>query len=141
MKRVLIVTFSMMLIGISSMSFAQKAIQNNQTQQVLVQVDGLSCPFCAYGLEKKLKNIDGVASLKIDIDEGLVTLSVSGNMRPAVSCPNCAPIMAMPVPPTGPKRPACWAISVDGSQNIHTKASANFMSIFWIPTTGRFLPK
>ena len=77
MKRVLIVTFSMMLIGISSMSFAQKAIQNNQTQQVQVQVDGLSCPFCAYGLEKKLKDIDGVASLKIDIDEGLVTFSVS----------------------------------------------------------------
>ncbi|MCH6575039.1 MAG: heavy-metal-associated domain-containing protein [Bacteroidetes bacterium] len=79
MKRVLIVTFSMMLIGISSMSFAQNAIQNNQTQQVQVEVDGLSCPFCAYGLEKKLSGIDGVASIKIDIDQGMAILTISEN--------------------------------------------------------------
>ncbi len=79
MKRVLIVTFSMMLIGLSSMSFAQNAIQEEQNKQVQVQVDGLSCPFCAYGLEKKLKNIDGVASLKIDIDQGMAILTVSEN--------------------------------------------------------------
>jgi len=79
MKRVLIVTFSMMLIGISSMSFAQNAIQNNQAQQVQVEVDGLSCPFCAYGLEKKLSGIDGVASIKIDIDQGMAILTVSEN--------------------------------------------------------------
>ncbi len=77
MKRVLIVTFSMMLIGLSSVSFAQNAIQDKQAQQVQVQVDGLSCPFCAYGLEKKLKNIDGVNEIKIDIDQGLATLNVS----------------------------------------------------------------
>ncbi len=79
MKRILIVTFSMMLIGISSMSFAQNAIQNNRTQQVQVEVDGLSCPFCAYGLEKKLSGIDGVASIKIDIDQGMAILTVSEN--------------------------------------------------------------
>ena len=79
MKRILIVTFSMMLIGISSMSFAQNAIQNNRTQQVQVEVDGLSCPFCAYGLEKKLIGIDGVASIKIDIDQGMAILTVSEN--------------------------------------------------------------
>ena len=74
MKRILIVTFSMMLIGIGSMSFAQNAIQNNQTQQVQVEVDGLSCPFCAYGLEKKLKSIEGVGGVKIYIDKGVATL-------------------------------------------------------------------
>jgi len=79
MKRILIVTFSILLIGIGSMSFAQNAIQNNQTQQVQVEVDGLSCPFCAYGLEKKLIGIDGVASIKIDIDQGMAILTISEN--------------------------------------------------------------
>ncbi|MCZ6898964.1 MAG: heavy-metal-associated domain-containing protein, partial [Bacteroidetes bacterium] len=44
-----------------------------------IKVDGLSCPFCAYGLEKKLIGIDGVASIKIDIDQGMAILTVSEN--------------------------------------------------------------
>ncbi len=59
------------------MSLAQSANENNQTQQVRIRVDGLSCPFCAYGLEKKLQDIDGVNEIKIDIDQGLATLRVS----------------------------------------------------------------
>ena len=43
---------------------------------VKVQVDGLSCPFCAYGLEKKLSDLDGVDSIKIDIENGMLTLIV-----------------------------------------------------------------
>ena len=46
----------------------------NQPQKVTVRVDGLACPFCAYGLEKKLKKIEGVEKLEIKINEGLVTL-------------------------------------------------------------------
>jgi copper chaperone CopZ len=38
--------------------------------EVRVQVDGLSCPFCAYGLEKKLRRVDNVAELEIQVDEG-----------------------------------------------------------------------
>ena len=77
MKQILLVTFAMLLIGISSMSLAQSANENNETQQVQIRVDGLSCPFCAYGLEKKLQDIDGVSEIKIDIDQGLATVSVS----------------------------------------------------------------
>lgn len=40
---------------------------------VKLQVDGLACPFCAYGLEKKLKNIPGVQNLHIDIQKGVAT--------------------------------------------------------------------
>ena len=42
--------------------------------EVSVQVDGLSCPFCAYGLEKKLRNVDNVASLEIQVSEGRAVL-------------------------------------------------------------------
>ncbi|WP_222610569.1 heavy-metal-associated domain-containing protein [Undibacterium griseum] len=41
-----------------------------------LHVDGLSCPFCAYGLEKKLGEVDGVQSLETNIKEGIVTVTM-----------------------------------------------------------------
>lgn len=40
--------------------------------KVTVRVDGLSCPFCAYGLEKKIKNMEGVEDLTIYVERGRV---------------------------------------------------------------------
>ncbi|ORE88799.1 heavy metal transport/detoxification protein [Oceanococcus atlanticus] len=44
-----------------------------------MRVDGLACPYCAYGIEKKLKQIDGVdhESLDIDLNTGLVRVRVA----------------------------------------------------------------
>lgn len=42
--------------------------------EVNVQVDGLSCPFCAYGLEKKLRKVGNVVSLEIQVSEGRAVL-------------------------------------------------------------------
>jgi len=39
-----------------------------------LEADGLSCPFCAYGIEKQLSRIDGVASVSTDIKSGTVTI-------------------------------------------------------------------
>ena len=36
----------------------------------MIQVDGLGCPFCAYGLEKKFKEFKGIKDVKIDIETG-----------------------------------------------------------------------
>jgi len=44
---------------------------------VKIQVDGLACPFCAYGLEKKLKKMPGIQELNISIKGGYVTFSLS----------------------------------------------------------------
>lgn len=41
-----------------------------------LQVDGLACPFCAYGIEKELKATDGVAGIDIDINAGTVTVTM-----------------------------------------------------------------
>lgn len=38
--------------------------------EVSVQVDGLSCPFCAYGLEKKLRKVENVARFDIQVAQG-----------------------------------------------------------------------
>ncbi|TCK17857.1 mercuric ion binding protein [Thiogranum longum] len=37
-----------------------------------LQVDGLACPFCAYGIEKKLSSIEGVDDIQVDIKKGEV---------------------------------------------------------------------
>lgn len=39
-----------------------------------LHVDGLSCPFCTYGIEKKLGGIEGVVSLDTSIKDGTVTV-------------------------------------------------------------------
>ncbi len=41
-----------------------------------LRVDGLACPFCAYGIEKELIRTDGVKMLDIDIDAGTVTVTM-----------------------------------------------------------------
>ena len=45
--------------------------------QYQLRVDGLACPFCAYGIEKELKRTDGVQGLDIDIDAGTVTVTMA----------------------------------------------------------------
>ena len=42
-----------------------------------MRVDGLACPYCAYGVEKKLTAIEGVGKIDVDLDNGIVTADVS----------------------------------------------------------------
>ena len=37
-----------------------------EIEEVTLKVDGLACPFCVYGLEKKLKKVSGVSSYEVD---------------------------------------------------------------------------
>ncbi len=60
-----------------ALTFMGTAAFGGQQQKVAVRVDGLACPFCAYGMEKKLKRIDGVEKMDIKINEGLVLLYFS----------------------------------------------------------------
>ncbi|RME64393.1 MAG: copper chaperone [Alphaproteobacteria bacterium] len=39
-----------------------------------LQVDGLACPFCAYGIEKQLARLDGVQAVSTQIARGTVTI-------------------------------------------------------------------
>jgi len=42
-----------------------------------IGVDGLSCPFCAYGLEKQLSRIVGVETVLTDIESGTVAVNMA----------------------------------------------------------------
>ncbi len=39
-----------------------------------LRVDGHACPFCAYGIEKQLSTLEGVARVDVDIEKGAVTV-------------------------------------------------------------------
>jgi mercuric ion binding protein len=61
---------------------SQEQEEQEERTYVKIQVDGLSCPFCAYGLEKKLKEVEGAKDIYIDVKEGYATLNVLKETQP-----------------------------------------------------------
>ncbi len=51
--------------------FAAQNIQA-ETTDYSIRVDGLACPYCAYGIEKKLNKIEGVTFKDMDLEKGIV---------------------------------------------------------------------
>ncbi len=70
-ENVLSVGIIIFLLSTLSPIFGQDNINT-----ILVQVDGLSCPFCSYGLEKKLKKLDGVEKVEIHMRQGKAEMKV-----------------------------------------------------------------
>jgi len=56
------------------MSFSLSSIAAGSHYKI--RVDGLACPYCAYGIEKKLKKIPGLSNIKVDLKKGLVSVDV-----------------------------------------------------------------
>lgn len=59
--------------------------------QVLIQVKGLSCPFCVQGLEKRLKKLEAVAGVSTSLKNGEAAVQLKpgrtvteGELRQAV---------------------------------------------------------
>jgi len=48
-----------------------------EIEEVKLQVNGLACPFCVYGLEKKLKKAPNVSDVKVHLKEGSAILGVT----------------------------------------------------------------
>ncbi len=55
---------------------AQAASSTVEAQQIIIRVDGASCPFCAFGLEKRLGRIEGVASVRLEMKDGEVVVTL-----------------------------------------------------------------
>lgn len=45
-------------------------------KQYVLGVDGLACPFCAFGIEKRLNKVDGVSAVQVDIGDSVVRVIV-----------------------------------------------------------------
>jgi periplasmic mercuric ion binding protein len=39
-------------------------------------VNGLACPFCAFGIEKRLNKVDGVTTVEVDVADGVVRVTM-----------------------------------------------------------------
>ena len=70
MKIVRNMIMTLMLLLLMPVAHAGSAVYS-------LQVDGLACPFCAYGIEKKLSAIDGVEKIDVDIKEGQVIVTLA----------------------------------------------------------------
>ncbi|MCZ6677306.1 MAG: cation transporter [Candidatus Poribacteria bacterium] len=67
--------FIMPALLISPVVFAaEKGGKADLKPKVTVAVDGLTCPFCAYGLEKRIKKLSAVRESTINIKKGTVEL-------------------------------------------------------------------
>lgn len=48
-----------------------------------VVIDGVGCPFCVYGLEKKLEAVEGIRDIRFDLKSGVATLVPAEETVPA----------------------------------------------------------
>lgn len=67
MNKLIVIIASLVL---SLISVESTQAQKSDRDQFEVQVDGLGCPFCAYGLEKKFKDFKGIKNVRIDMETG-----------------------------------------------------------------------
>lgn len=74
MTKRLILTVMIMSLLLMVTAYAVPAMAQGQETKVIIKVDGLSCPFCAFGLEKKLKKLEGVKAVHLKIDAGVAEL-------------------------------------------------------------------
>ena len=51
----------------------------SQVERVKMRVDGLACPFCAYGLEKRIKDVPGVSKIEIRVEDGVLLLEADND--------------------------------------------------------------
>ncbi len=52
-----------------------------QIEELILRVDGLACPFCAFGLEKKIMKLQGVTSYDVDMKSGKVHIGLAEDAR------------------------------------------------------------
>ncbi|MFQ5455512.1 MAG: heavy-metal-associated domain-containing protein [Nitrospirota bacterium] len=74
MKNIIIIG---MLIILLLFSFARPV--EAEVEHITIRVDGLACPFCAYGLEKKITKISGVMDYDVNMKEGKVFIGLKSD--------------------------------------------------------------
>ncbi len=72
MKYIIIVLLAALSLGVNN---HPANAQSMDRDFFTVQVDGLGCPFCAYGLEKKFKELKGIKETNIEMETGIFTFT------------------------------------------------------------------
>jgi mercuric ion binding protein len=72
------------MTGLPTVATAQDQQENREKEaavdsllaraSVALRVDGMSCPFCAFGLEKRLRELAAIDTLVVRVSDGLVLI-------------------------------------------------------------------
>ena len=54
----------------------------NERIYIKIEIKGLACPYCAFGMEKELKEISGVEKVEIELKTGLAYISTPVRQKP-----------------------------------------------------------
>ena len=68
MRNIILLSFTALVLSVPRLSWAEESYR--------LFVEGLVCPFCAYGLERKFQNIEGVESVDVRLSDGVVLLTL-----------------------------------------------------------------
>lgn len=65
-----------MKLAITALGLLLWSASASAGERYVLGVDGLACPFCAYGIEKQLLRLDGVESAETDVKSGQVVVTL-----------------------------------------------------------------
>ena len=57
--------------------------QGGERIYMKIEIKGLACPYCAYGMEKELKKVSGVDKVDIELKTGLAYISTPIAQKPS----------------------------------------------------------
>ena len=83
--------FSKKILGFSTLlicfmfSTTIKAETKTDQERVYIKIEikGMACLYCAFGMEKELKKVAGVENVEIELKEGLAYISTPINKKPS----------------------------------------------------------
>ncbi len=68
--------FALGLAAPTVLAQQEAAAQEQEPRQIQVTILGMSCPFCAYGVQQKLQRLRGVEDLEVELSTALATLTL-----------------------------------------------------------------
>lgn len=86
-RRVLPVVLLILLFAGTAAPFGAAAQDEPSTEErvkspdAVVYVDGLACPFCAYGLEKKLGTLDAIDAMEVQVEQSRILVAFREGRR------------------------------------------------------------
>jgi len=82
-KTLNLVLFSMLFLSFTTTINAQTSEKQQERVYIKVEIKGMACPYCAFGMEKKLKEISGINKVEIELEEGLAYISTLKEQKPS----------------------------------------------------------
>jgi len=79
-----ILGFSILLICFMfSTTIKSQTKAKQERVYIKIEIKGMACPYCAFGMEKELKKVAGVENVEIELKEGLAYISTPMKQKPS----------------------------------------------------------